>query len=195
MISHVLFTTAQMDQQVELITKTVGHEYTIPTGIEIYSASKINAYKSKHHMIFKVTIPLLSIDYFSFFKIFNVPFIRDDRFVRVVNDKEYLITSRDRQYYRTTDDFRSNCIESSERLICRNMRVWYSSEHPTCAWNLFNHRSRDHCKLEDAPGGNVFFELESNKFIFSCLHEIEVVIVCMDAVFNKNFFVLSFDLV
>lgn len=44
-ISHELFTVSQIENQVEIITKEMGNEYHVPSGIEVYSVSTISVYR------------------------------------------------------------------------------------------------------------------------------------------------------
>lgn len=83
-------------------------------------------------------------------------------------------------------EFESKCKRSSDRLICKNLKIWSTNENKNCVWNLFNHLSRDGCTLERVENKNTLFEIRANRFIFSLYTGIDVVVVCLNSVFNQK---------
>lgn len=55
MVSHTLFTPAQVESQMEMIKRHVGNQYTVPKELDIYSIGKVLHYKVNQQYIFKLT--------------------------------------------------------------------------------------------------------------------------------------------
>lgn len=182
-ISHELFTPAQVERQVEIITQQVGTEFQIPTGIEIYSVSKISVYKINNQYIFKISIPLLKAQMYKLYEISRIPMINDNDFLWIENNEKYLLTSLDRKFYQFLDNF-DGCIPymNKQALICEKPTHWFTSNKEDCVWEIFNHIPRTACKIVRKQASLFVTALSQNQFIFVVKDQAKVTIICKDSV-------------
>lgn len=139
-ISHELFTVPQIEKQVELISKQMGSEYHVPTGIEVYAVSTISVHRIKNQFVFKISIPLLNAQKYKLYRILQIPTIHDNKF----DTKEiFLLASVNRQFYQFVNDI-TDCIPYGyQQVICDKPIHWFTSNKPNCIWDIFNHLPRE----------------------------------------------------
>lgn len=181
-ISHELFTVSQIENQVEIITKQMGTEYHVPSGIEVYSVSKISVYRIKNQFVFKISIPLLNAQKYKLYKILPIPTIHENKFVWINTKEKLLLASVNRQFYQFIKDM-ANCIPyGNKQVICDNPTFWYTSTKPNCIWDIFNHLPREKCKIYETPSEPFVAGLDNNQFIYVLSNPIKITIVCGDTV-------------
>lgn len=186
-ISHALFSPSQIEKQVELMQNQVGNKYTIPNGMDIYSIGKIRVNRANNHFIFQISIPLLSLQKYGVYRIFQVPFRKNDSFLQVQNAHGYLIAASDRQQYRLTESFDERaCKPYADTIICDGPKYWLTHEKSTCVWNLFNHLSHDDCSLENCQSKSKIYELRANRFIFSTYDSLNAIVICNEVVNHEQ---------
>lgn len=137
-MSHELFTASQIEEQVELISREVGTEYRVPSGIDIYSVSKIAVFRFSKQFVFKISIPLLKTMKHKLYRILPIPAIFNDKFLWVQNSQKYLLTTSDRTLHQFLSDL-SHCIPYHNKLtlICNKPTHWFTTGKPDCIWGDF----------------------------------------------------------
>lgn len=186
-ISHKLFTPTQVEEQIEAISRQVGTEFRVPSGMEVYSVSKISVYRIKNQYVFKISIPLLKPQKFKLYKIISVPTIYSNKFFWINNEHKLLLTSVDRQLFQYIDNT-FNCIpyENKRALICDKPTQWFTAGKSSCVWDIFNHISKEKCVIDEKPM-NIFFEsLNNNMFIFTIPDSYKITIICKDEVTHNH---------
>lgn len=147
-ISHELFTSEQINEQVELIKKQVGPEFRVPSGIDVYSVSKISLTRLHDQFIFKLSIPLLVARRFKLFKIIAVPTVRNGKLYALENEHKFLLTSIDRQQFQYLNKYDCKPYQNKKALICNKPNKFYTATCSDCVWNVFNYISKNHCVMK-----------------------------------------------
>lgn len=182
-ISHEIFTASQIEHQVDLISRQIGTEYRVPSGIDVYSVSKISVFRLNKQFVFKISIPLLKTTKHKLYKILRIPAILNNRFLWVQNSHKFLIATVDRTLHQFLDDLAS-CIpyNNKETLICSKPTHWFTTGKPDCVWEIFNHLPRRGCDMVESEPESFVLGLDRNQFIFVLAKPIKVTIICKDLV-------------
>lgn len=182
-IAIELFTPSQIEEQPELISRQVGAEYRVPSGIDIYSVSKIAVYRSNKQLVFKISIPLLGAMKHKLYRILPIPANHNGKFLWVQNSKKYLMTSADRTIHQFMDDL-SSCVHYHDKtmLICSKPTHWFTTGKPDCVWEIFNHLPRSNCDIIERNPETFVMGMNKNQFIFVLKDPIKVTIICKDNV-------------
>lgn len=129
-VSHVLFTPKQIEDQLELISRHIGSNLVTPREIDVYSCSKITHFKLGNQIMFKISIPLFKLQKYRLFKVIPVPFAQNNVFSIIKNEVNYLATSTDNQFYQYLSeiDIRSCKYLSEPSEMLRNgLGVWFTA--------------------------------------------------------------------
>lgn len=135
----------------------------------MYSVIQMKPFLTKRNIIFKITIPLLSINKYQIFKTFPVPFKNRNEYVIANNISPYILTSIDFKQYELLDEQKfEKCQDFGESTrICHGPNELKSDRVNGCEWNTLTYQSiSDSCEFSSIKIVENFIEFNENKYIY-----------------------------
>lgn len=183
-----IISNLEVKGQIELIQKNIEKSLMVPDK-NLYSVMKMKPYLTKKNIIFKITLPLLSVNKFQIFSAIPVPFKFGKNYIAAINISPYILTSIDFKRYELLGhrEF-SQCQEFDENIvICHGPNHLKSDRVDSCEWNtLVNAQISDVCEFHQEKISEKFIEFDTNKYIYICPTPVTATAMC-----GRNIFRIS----
>lgn len=188
--SHInlnVISVSQLRDQFTIIRKYVDRELVVPEK-NIYDVMRMVPFLTKNNIIFRLTIPLISIKKYQLFKIFKIPFNAHNRSLIATNIFPYLLTDLELKSYQllSLETVRNYCKKYDEAVqICEKPTILLERHVRGCEWNLFMKKElSDACVMETNPIEEWFTEYATNEWLFSLKNESEFRTICHNSQIN-----------
>lgn len=191
LIDHNLLTIAQIENQVDVMMRQVAGKFIVPSGIDIYALSRVDAHLVGNQYIFKMVVPLFTPQMFRVFRIIRMPIRRNDEFLWIsdANLYSHLIVSNERDRFQLVNHFNPrdcNVFLRDDLLVCDKPRLWFDKNKRNCIWNIFNEMSFDDCAFEVKKVEPTLIEIDDNRGIFVFPSVVKLQLSCDDSVLFKS---------
>lgn len=189
-----IITPHQLKSQLQKIKEHVGDSFKVPEDYThnsmrtVYQIMSVRAMVNNDKIIFKLTLPLLHNEQFQIFKLIPVPTKANDSFVLMQPSIDFLLATRNRNYFFTMVDREfNNCIMySDDQYICkRNKPLLTTATHlHECEINMLEHKQlAKTCKIQTNAMENTWIPLhQANRWIYVLYNEYDVDLICGDEI-------------
>ncbi|XP_055840955.1 uncharacterized protein LOC129908485 [Episyrphus balteatus] len=187
-INPQLISPIQLKQEFTRIKANLPSSVRLPVSAaevpKLYHLMSIHGKALKEHIIFKIELPLLSLDEFELFKVTPVPVLVGKSFFAIQPSTEYIMINlhRDQYYPLSTLEFHGCFSITEERHLCHMQRPIYrrGSEVSSCEINFLNHvQQSPACKVVKANDGPHWVQLHNpNEWIYALRVKTTLNIVC-----------------
>ncbi|XP_070075693.1 uncharacterized protein [Drosophila takahashii] len=183
-ISPMLITPKQLRDQLDKIRDHLPPDQMLPVSsenaMELYKIMRAEGTTTTDHVIFKMTVPLVSTAQQEVFSIIPIPtwhsggWNRFDIKTPIIAENSH----RDQFIGLTEDEFEQCLVVSNNEHICFNDQAAFNAEN-RCEFQLFNNKSKTLCEIIKSKADLIWLRAhQRNRWMFATHNQIELQAVC-----------------
>lgn len=183
-----LLSNEQLTNQFKAMKPFVDQNVRVPeNGYDIIRTITTKLWKINQVLVFKISIPLVTNEKFTIYKMYPVPVRNHDTYAEIHISAPFIMAANDRQRFTFLTKHQLNeCIPYTENaVLCNRPLKFFSHNKASCEWELLNHKPNitKNCSLSVTPIHDTLIELdEENHWIFVLHRKFHFSTFCNDKV-------------
>lgn len=186
-INPLLLTPTQLEAEINQIKIHMPQSSKLPVPeddlLELYKLMKVKGGFTQDHLIFTMTIPLITYDNFQLYNLIPVPNCMNNTLVAIEPCSPMLAINTNREHYFlvSPSQLKSCDVVSQNVFICYSvqLRYMFGAETCSCEINLFNNITTPNCLLRPLSTRVTWIPLtRKNQWIYATSSSTQATAVC-----------------